>query len=215
MVRFGLGAQESQMQRRLDRRGLSLEVVIVLLCGILGAAGRAYVALEIWNKIESPLPYLNFTLIGYIIRPIVFVLGVWLVYILTTHLLANSFGGRGPISRLARTSAWAVIPFGVWLLLRSLVLIVLFLNVTIPPSPEGISPDAQLQTILELGLGGSAYFLTFVLGLAFVAWSWRLLTVAVGDAKDIEEANARKLAAIPAVLTALWLLYAGLQWIPF
>lgn len=212
MVGITLSDQESLIRRRLDRRGLSLEVVVVLVCGLLGAAGKAYVALEASNGIESPLPYMNFTLIGYIAGPILMAFGVWALYTLTAHFLANSMGGRGPISRLSRATAWSIVPVGVWLLIQSIVQAALFFTVDVPASPDGFSAREQLANVLELGLESPLYFAVFLLGLAFVAWSWHLLSVGIAGAKDVSVEKARKIAAAPAGVLALAILWMGIQW---
>ncbi|SNZ17064.1 Yip1 domain-containing protein [Natronoarchaeum philippinense] len=212
MVGIGLGAQESLIQRRVDRRGAALEAIVVILCGLLGAAGFAYFALEMYSALEAPLPYTNYTLIGIVLGPMLTVFGIWVLYTVAAHLVANFLGGRGPISRALRVTGWAIMPIGVWMLLRSIVIVALFYSVDFPPSPEGISPEAQVQNVMELGLESPAYFATFLVGLVFVAWSWRLLAVGIENAKEVSRDKARKIAAVPAVIVGLYLLQSGLQW---
>lgn len=212
MLKRALSVQESWIQRRVDRRGAALETVVVFLCGVLGSAGVAYFALQMWDAVESPLPYTNYTLVGEAIAPIALVFGVWLLYTVATHFLANFSGGRGPVSRLFRVAGWAVVPIGIWLLLRSIVVVVLFSDVDIPASPDGISPQVQVQNVMEMGLESPAYFATFVVGILFVVWSWHLLAVGVAKAKDVPLDDARKIAAGPAAVVALYLLRTGLQW---
>jgi len=212
MLRKGLAVQESLIQRRVDRRGAALEAIVVFLCGLVGSAGLAYFALETYSAIDSPLPYTNYTLIGIVLGPVLMTFGIWLLYTVAAHLLANFLGGRGPVSRVLRTTAWAVSPIGVWLLLRSIVIVVLFYDVDYPASPDGISPEAQVNNVLELGLESPAYFATFVVGIAFVAWSWHLLAVGIETGKDISGEKARKIAAVPAGLLALYLIRTAIQW---
>lgn len=215
MVGISLSKQESLIRRRLDQRGLSLEVVVVLLCGLLGSAGKAYIALETWNSIESPLPYMKFTLIGYVAGPIMFVFGVWVLYTLTGHFLGRAVGGRGPMSRLSRVTAWSVVPIGVWLLVRSVVQIALFFTVDVPDSPDGLSAKAQLTNVLEFGLESPLYFVVILFGVLFVAWSWHLLSVGIASAKDISIEQARKVAAGPSVVVVVLTIRMALKWLPF
>lgn len=215
MVGISLSKQESLIRRRLDQRGLSLEVVVVLLCGLLGSAGKAYIALETWNSIESPLPYMKFTLIGYVAGPIMFVFGVWVLYTLAGHFLGRAVGGRGPMSRLSRVTAWSVVPIGVWLLVRSVVQIALFFTVDVPDSPDGLSAKAQLTNVLEFGLESPLYFVVILVGVLFVAWSWHLLSVGIASAKDISIEQARKVAAGPSVVVAVLTIHMALKWSPF
>lgn len=212
MIREGLAAQKSLVQRRSDHRGITKEVVVVLVCGLVGSIGFAYVALEMMNQVDDPLPYTNYTLLGEVLGPVFFVLSVWVLYSLTSHFLARFFGGRGPVSRMFRVAAWAIVPLGVWLLLRSIVIIALFFTVDIPAVPEGVSPQMQVQNVLELGLEGPIYFATVLLGIGFVVWSWHLLAVGISAAKEISEENARHLAAIPAAIVVLYLVRTAFSW---
>lgn len=212
MIREGLEAQESLVQRRSSKRGVTLEAVVVLVCGLLGSIGFAYVSLEMLNQVEDPLPYTNYTLIGKVLGPIFLAFAIWLLYSVTAHFLAGFVGGRGPVSRMFRTAAWAIVPIGAWLLLRSLVIVVLFFTVDIPAAPEGLTPQAQVSNVLELGLEGPVYFATFVVGVLCVGWSWHVLGVGISAAKEISEEKARKVAAIPAAVVALYLVRTALQW---
>lgn len=212
MIREGLQAQESLVQRRSEKRGLTLEAVVVLVCGLLGSIGFAYVSLEMLNQVENPLPYTNYTLIGKALSPVFLALAVWLLYGVTAHFLAGFAGGRGPISRIFRTAAWAIVPIGAWLLLRSIVIVVLFFTVDIPAVPDGLTPQAQVSNVLELGLEDPIYFVTYLVGVLCVVWSWHVLAVGISAAKELSEEKARKIAAVPAIIVALYLVRTALQW---
>lgn len=199
------------IQRRVDRRGMKLEAIVALVLGLLGGIGLAYVAMEALNTISGDAAQLRFGFIGETLRPLFTLLVVWVWYTVVSHVLAGQFQERGPISRLLRTSAWSLVPIGLWYLIRSIVTLVLFLDVTFPSNPEGLGTSEQLQSLLNRGLEDPLYYATLLIGVFFVVWSWYLRSLAVEKAKTVSEDDARKIATIPTGVFALYFLWNGLQ----
>lgn len=195
-----------------QKRGFKREVVVVLVCGLMGVPGMAYVGFFALDAIPREAATLRFQFIGQMIFPIGVVFGLWLVYTLAGHLLARVYHGRGPISRLFRPVAWTMVPIAVWFLIRSIVIVFLFLDVEFPTNPEGLTAAAELSFILSLGLESPIYVATMLLGIPFAAWSGYLLSVAIESAKNVSTANARKIAVVPSGLFALYLLWRGIHW---
>lgn len=198
------------IQRRIPQRGYKLESALIVVCGILGAIGFGYVGTRALGTVEGGVESLRFEFIGAAVRPLVALVVLWIGYTVISHVLANVYNGRGPVSRLFRASAWSLVPIGLWIALRSVAIFVLFMNETIPAEPDGFGAEAKFQSIAELGLDTPIYGAVLLSGVLFAAWSWYLLSIGVAEAKQLSEEQARKVAAIPAGAVALVIVWMGL-----
>lgn len=212
MLQRILSVPETLIYRRVDRRGARMESILVLFLGLLGSIGLAYFSFELYGALEQPIANLEYNLIGETIRPVAFLLAIWIVYTVASHILAGIYGGRGPVIRILRVSAWSLIPLGIWYIIRSLVMIYLFLSVEFPEEPEGFEAATHIEYTLELGLEDPLYVMVLLLGLPFVVWSWHLLAIGVAEVKDISVENSRKVAAVPAGIVAVYIVWITLQW---
>lgn len=202
-----------KIARRVDRRGYSLEAIVVAVCGLLGSIGFAYVWMGATGALEHDSTMLEYELFAEVITPVVLLIGLWIWYTIGTHFVANYFNGRGPISRLFRGAAWSLIPIGVWYLVRSVVIIALFYDEEFPGEPEGLGASEQLRSILEVGLDSPVYVATMLAGVLFTVWSAHLLSTAVQQAKGISADEARTAAAVVAAPFALYLVWLAIQWL--
>ncbi|MCU4974056.1 YIP1 family protein [Halobacteria archaeon AArc-m2/3/4] len=214
-----LSLPETQIRNRFDSRGFRLEVVMVFVFGLVGSIGMLFFSWQVWSITDNMPAYTEFELTGEVVGPILFVFFVWILYTVTAHLLANLYGGRGPIVRLFRTSAWAMIPIALWLLLRSIVQIFLFYTMEFPSNRQelsnlGFDIEEQIASLLETGLEDLIYVATILLGIVFVVWSWNYLSIAVQESKDLSPDEAKKVAGVPAGILACYLLYLVFQWQP-
>jgi len=212
MLQRILGMSEAPLHRRIDSRSLSLEAIAVVVIGALGSAGYAYFAFQMYNSVANPAPYTEINLVGTVVTPILVVVLFWIWYTVSAHFIAKRFGARRPINRMFRATAWSLIPIGVWNLIRSLVIVGLFATVDFPAEPEGTEAEVEIQSVLELGLESPVYVATLLLGVAFVAWSWRLLATGISEATEISLDDAKKVAVVPAGTYALYLVWHALQW---
>lgn len=210
MLRDIVTIPDGMILQRTTKRGVKWEAALVTVFGLLGAVGVAYVGSQALGAYEGDGATLRFEFIGAALRPAAALILLWIGYTVFSHLLASFFGGRGPIIRLFRASAWSLIPMGIWLTIRSIVIAVLFLGVSFPADPEGMSAEEEFQSLMELGIDSPVYVATMVLGVLFALWSGHLLAKAVEEAKDISPDEARKIAAVPTALVALYVLWTAL-----
>lgn len=208
------------IRQRTPKRGLTLETIVVLFCGLVGGAGFGYVMIEALDAVDTDNSMFQVQLVGRVLRPVVLTVVAWFLYTVAAHFVASSSGGRGPISRLMRGAAWAMIPIGVWNVLRSIVVAFLFFGVDIPTEPEGLSAAEKAASVytgtaaggedVYAGLTDPLYAIVMLVGIVFVVWSGHLLSVAVAESKDLDIDTARRTAAVPAGLFALYLLVTAL-----
>lgn len=194
------------MERKIRGRQLRWEIVLLVVIGGLGAPGTAYVAQSLLEQVGQGGELLRFQLIGFVIEPVLGIFLVWLTYAVTTHIAASrAFNGRGPIRRLLKSSAWALVPVGVGNLVRTVAIYFAFRGESLPDDPEGNTLVEQFQSIIEIGLSKPEVAAATVVLIITVLYSGYLLSFAVKHSKDIQEDDARKAAAIPAGAFALYL----------
>jgi hypothetical protein len=213
MVRSVLSSPEQFIRGSTEKRGYKREIAVVVVCGLLGAPGMAWAGVQAMAAIPREAAMLRFQFIGQVLFPVVVVLILWLWYTVAGHLLARYVQGRGPISRLLRPAAWSMVPIGLWFLLRSIVIVVLFRDVDFPADPEGAQAAEELAFILGLGLESPLYVATILAGIAFTAWSGYLLAEAVEAAKGVDTTDARKIAVVPSGVFAVYLLWRAVYWV--
>lgn len=210
MIRDIVTFPDGMILRRTTKPGVKLEAALVVIFGLLGAAGMAYVGSQAFAAYEGDGASLRFEFIGAALRPLAVLAALWIGYTVLSHVFASFFGGRGPIIRLFRASAWALIPMGIWFAIRSLVIGALYFGVTFPADPEGMGAEEEFQSLMELGLDSPVYLVTIILGIVFALWSGHLLSIAVEEAKGISSDDARKIAAVPTAFVCLYILWAAL-----
>lgn len=199
---------DSFMAQAVSGRRLRWEIGLLLIIGGLGIPGALYAAQTIQDDIGEVGGFIRFQLIGFVIEPIIGIFVVWMTYAVATHVIAGrAFNGRGPIRRLLKGSAWALVPVGVGNLARTLGIYLAFRGVAIPADPAGTTPVEQFQSILQVGLSKPEVVIGTVVLVLTVLYSGHLLTYAVQHGKSISEADARKTAAVPVVAFALYLLW--------
>jgi hypothetical protein len=209
------------IRRRTPKRGLTLETIVVLLCGLVGGAGFGYVMAEAIPAVDTDNSMFQIQLLGRVLRPLILTVVAWFVFSIGGHVIASSRGGRGPISRLMRGAAWAMIPIGIWNVLRSIVVAFLFFGVDIPVDPDGLSAAEQAASVwsgtaqggedVYAGLADPLYAGVILVGVVFVIWSGHLLSVAVAESKSLEMDVARRVAAVPAGLFALYVVWTAIS----
>lgn len=199
---------DSFMERKIRGQRLRWEVVLLLVVGGLGTPGAVYVAQSLLEEIENGEAFIRFQLIGFVLEPVVGIFLVWLGYAVAGHLVASRlYNGRGPIKRLLKGSAWALLPVGIGNLARTVAIVFAFRGESLPDNPEGTTLVEQFRSIVEVGLNKpEVAAATVVLVLAVLA-SGYLLSFAIEHSKNVSEDDARKTAAVPAGAFALYLVW--------
>ena len=210
MLRSVLTLPDRMISRRATVPGFKLEAALIVVFGLLGAVGVGYVGTQALNAYDGAGASLRFEFIGAAIRPFVLLVLFWVGYTVAGHFLSGFYGGRGPASRLLRSAAWSLLPVGIWFALRSLVVFVLFLGVSYPAEPEGLGAAEQYQSIMDLGLDTPIYAVFVLTGVLFAVWSGYLLSIGVEEIKDIPTDDARKVAAVPSGIVAVYFVWMAL-----
>jgi hypothetical protein len=199
---------DSFMERKIKGRRLRWEFVLLLVVGGLGAPGAAYVSRSLLEEAGEGGDFLQFQLVGFVIEPVIGIFLVWLGYAVVGHLIASrAFNGRGPLKRLLKSSAWALVPVGVGNLARTVAIYFAFRDESLPDNPEGDTLVEQFQSVLEVGMDKPEVMAAAVVLIITVLYSGYLLSFAIEHSKNVGEDDARKAAAVPAGAFALYLLW--------
>lgn len=210
MVRELVTDPGAYMERKVRGRTIWLEVLVVLVSGLLGSAGLVFLVRLVLSLTEELTGYSNFQAIGFAIEPVLGIFAFWFGAAVVMHFVAGHYNSRGPIRRLLKASAWAMVPIGLGNLVRSVAIVIAYRNVgqddvTLEPG----SFDAHVAVLQDLHMDGPIVLLGTLVLLATVVWSGYLLSFAVEAAKqNLSEADARKTAAVPTAILLLYLLWA-------
>lgn len=201
---------DSFMERRIQGRHLRWELVLLLVIGGLGTPGTALVAQSFLQQAGQGGEMLRFELIGFVIEPIIGVFLVWLGFAVGAHLVAAyAFNGRGPIKRLLKGTAWALVPLAVGNLARTAAVYLAFRDESFTDDPGTGTIVDRFQSVQESALAEPAITVGVLVLVVAVLYSGYLLSYAVRHAKRIPLDDARKAAAVPVGVFVLYLL-AGL-----
>jgi len=213
MIRRSITVAEQFMMRRDGKRGLRWEFAVVVLVGILGAVGHAYVSWRVISATETET--LRFVLAGFVLEPLFGIFLVWFGYAIVLHYLANSvYNSRRPLSQLLKLVAWSIVPIGLGNLLRSGVLFLTFRDVeyeTVLENQDARGLTEGLGPVLEAGMSDSLYLLAPVLIASTVIASGYLLVSATATAKDISRDDALRVVAVVVGAHVLYILYSTSQ----
>lgn len=208
MVRQLFTAPSEFMERKSGLRSLRWETLVVLLIGVLGTVGHAYVAWDI--NTSTGIDTLIFVMISYTIEPILGAFIIWVGYSVAVHLIANRvYSSRGPLSRTMKLVAWALLPIGVGNLLRSAVLYFVYTGVDweqVLQDEDLTSLEQGIDVLLEVGMEEPVYAIAPLLLILAVLATGYLLIPAVQAAKDLSRNNARRVAGVVVGIHVLYLL---------
>lgn len=206
MVRKLVVQPDGFMERKVGQPNMRREIITVLVIGILGAIGFAYVAQLIADQVGSDTSV--FSVIGIAATPIIGAILIWMWYSIALHLIAGQFNTRGPIRRFFKLTAWAMIPIGIGNLIKSAAVYFAYQGVDPASIVEGSNAE-PMDAVLTAVTGEVVYLLAVVISIGMILWTGYLLTFAVQNARDLPRDSSLKVVAIPVaahVLFVVWTL---------
>lgn len=209
MVRELVTDPQAFFKGKAQDRSVVLELFVVLVVGALGSIGSYYFAQRVFALADTGA-YSNFQAMGLVLEPLFGVILFWIGGALTCHFASTFYNGRGPMRRLLKLSAWAMVPIAVGNVVRSVVIYLTYSGMTAEDVDFGFAGEFDEQaTILREASSNDALLVVAMLVLILsVVAAWHLLSYAVANAKSLDLDDARKVAAIPSGLFVLYLLRA-------
>ena len=197
------------MDRKVGQPTLRMEIVVVLLIGAVGAIGYGYVGMGILD--DTNMESLRFPVLGMVAKPIIGIVVLWLTYSVGLHVLANRvFNSRGPIRRLLKLVAWALIPVAVGNLIQSIAVYLAFQDVDYAASlgeAQTAGLNSGIDAVMAEGTSDPLYLLVPIALILSVLASGYLLVYAVQNAKDLDRDDARKAVGVLVGVHLVYLLW--------
>ena len=200
----------------LGSRGLKSEILMVAFVGVVGLLGN-YVTREqvstAFTEAQFPINSdTNFELIRLVVEPLVGIFLLWIGLALALYAVSWLYSTVGQFYELLKRSAWAIFPLLVANLLHTVAIVYAAFQVTEDdvanlevPRP----PIDRAHFMWDQAAGEIYVTATVLIAAVFVVWGGYIAAYAVRDVRDLETSEALRVAAVPAVLYAVWVLYQG------
>ena len=202
----------------LGSRGLRSEILMVAFVGVVGLVGNYFARQEVQSVfVEAAIPInsdTNFELIRLVIAPIVGIFILWIGLTIALYAVSWLYSTIGQFYELMKRSAWAVVPLVVANLLHSIAIGYAATQVTedqVDPQNVPQPPIDRAHHMWDTAAGEIYVTATILVGAVFVIWAGYIAAYAVRDVRDLETSEALRVAAVPAGLYAIWVLYQGVS----
>ena len=207
MIRELVTDPQAFFSGKAQDRSVVLELFIVLVVGALGSVGSYYFSQRVFDLAPTG-GFSTFQAMGIVLDPVIGIFIFWIGGAGAAHFLSGLYNGRGPIRRLLKLTAWAMVPLAVGNIVRSAVIYLTYNDV-----PSTIIEDeavgdftTQANALRDAVSNDALSAVAMVVLILSVIASWHLLSYAIATAKQIDVADARKVAAVPSGIFVLLLL---------
>lgn len=209
MLRQFLWNPAAFMDRKSGEPGIRTEILLVLVLGGFGALGPAYVGFSLLDA--SGGERLQLPVAGLILTPVIGMGVVWIAYTLGLHLIVNRIlRHRGPLFRLMKPTAWALVPLGVGNLVNSGIMYFVFQDMEYLDVIEGANTAgfaSAVGIVIDEGKEEPAFLLVPIVTLLSIAACGYFLIHAVEQGKDISRSDARTAAIAVVGIHGLYVLW--------
>lgn len=196
---------ESFIERKVNRRGVRYEVLLVLFIGALGSAGMYYLSQQVMEA--SRLDEMAFVAIGRTIRPVGTLILLWVLYTVFFYFVTNHFGGYGHARRLVKGIAWAFMPFALANIVRSAALWWTYQDFPFQDEFQGVGPGDHYESILQAGLMEPAMLVATAVLVLCIVWSGYLMMQALQQARSVSRQTALRIVAVPYAIHIILVVY--------
>lgn len=200
----------------LGSRGLRSEILIVALVGVVGLLGNYFTRERVttaFTDAEFPINSdTNFELIRLVVEPLVGIFLIWIGLTVALYAVSWLYSAVGQFYELLKRSAWAVVPLLIANLLHTIAIVYAAFQVEEDDvaNLEVPRPPIDRAHFMWDQAAGEIYVIaTVLLGVVFVLWGGYIAAFAVRDVRDLDTGEALKVAAVPAGLYAIYVLYQG------
>jgi len=200
------------------------EVIVLLIIGLVGAAGILYVGQEfmsnfVTNAVDRSQGQVviagerGLRIQVYGLRSIVGAYVLWGFFTLGYYALSWLYSDYGSLFETAKLTAWTLVPVVFTNLVKSIAAVVVITQETLIESPV----PTEIEDEVKRGAAGdSASYLygllyeepimlgALAVGLVFFIWSGYIAAHAVAHIRDIPVSDAYKVVAVPLVAYVLW-----------
>jgi hypothetical protein len=201
----------------LGSRGLRSEILMVAFVGVVGFVGNYFARQELTTVIVEEFgDILNrdseFELIRLVIEPLVGIFLLWFGLVVALYAVSWLYSTVGQIYELMKRSAWATVPLLIANLLHTIAIAYAATQVEVDNIDLQDFPQPPIERALyvwDLAAGEIYVTATVLVSVVFILWSGYIAAYAVRDVRDLETDEALRVAAVPAGLYAIWVIYQG------
>lgn len=198
----------------LGSRGLKVEIVLMAFIGLIGFAGNYYARSRI-DEVFRGAGFginsdVNFQLWGNALEPLVGIFALWVGLTLALYAVGWLYSTVGQFYELLKRTAWALVPLVVFNALHSAAMAYSAFQLEesdVEDMEIPRAPDMRADEMWSAVAGEIFVVATVVVGVVFVLWAGYIAAYSVADVRDLPMDEAYKVAAVPTVAFALYLLY--------
>lgn len=216
MYRALLTDPETFYDEYLGKRGILIEILLVLAVGAVGLVGNLYALIQLETLFQGEGVQISqdvsFALWGEVVAPLVGAVALWIG--LTTALFAVGwlYTAVGEYYVLLKRTAWAMVPLAFANLIHSAAMA--YAGYTLDGQGIDFSqvpriPEARAEFIWTAAAGEIAVVAAVLLGVVFAAWAGYIAAFAVRDVRELETDEALRVAAVPTVAYVLYVVYTA------
>lgn len=220
----------SNPERFYEERGTSdrlwNELLVLLFVGLASSAGGLFVAQTVMSNFYtgnapiggSDAQYgvssdVGIQMWGYSLRGVVGVFVLWIAFTTVLYLVSWLYSDYGSYFAMAKNTAWALVPLFVGNLIKSLGYVAAAWNAwddgTIEVAEGDLvqSADDLVAFLVTQVLSEPAALVGIAVSALFVGWCGYIAAYGVADVRDIPVSDALRVAAVPTVVYAGYVLY--------
>lgn len=194
-------------------RGILSEVLVVAVIGVLGTIGNYYAYSAVVEEAAAAGLSINqdveLQLYGIVAGPLVGAFILWVGLAAALYAVSWLYSTVGGFYVTLKRSAWALVPLAFANLLHTIAIAYVAMDLEFPDGAQFPSrvPGQQAQYLWGQAGGEMPVVAVTALSVVFVAWAGYIAAYAVADVRDLQVDEAYKVAAVPTVLYALYVLY--------
>lgn len=202
----------------LSERGIVVEIFLVLAVGLVGTAGHYYAMTRVTTAFsEADFPInndVNFALYQLTLEPLIGVTLLWVGSAVLLFAISWLYSTVGQFYTVLKRTAWALVPLVVANLLNTVAIAYAAFQLT-EDDVAGASvprPPEQFATFMWDQVAGEVYVVaTVFVAVVFVVWAGYIAAFAVRDPRDLTTSEALRVAALPTLAYAVYVVYQGIQ----
>lgn len=206
----------------LKKHGLKFEVLVILIVGAIGTAGFYFAVQQILGEfalgagetvLNPDQPRMDDTTARQVrfrmAHPIIGMFLLWVFYTTGYYVGSWVFSGHGTYFRLFKNTAWALVPYALGNLAMTLGLVFTYYGLEIEARLPGL-PERNVAYLFNQGYTELPMILVPLVKILLLVWVTYIGAAAIHHAMQIPKERAYRLAAVPAVLHAGYLLWIAL-----
>lgn len=197
----------------IGEMGISREVVLIAIIGVMGTLGTYYAVSVItapFNPITNPLPSdIQSGLYGHAVWPLASAFIYWLLLTFAIYVISWAYSSAGGFYLLAKYLAWAMIPMLFAYLLRTVALVYTSIQVDVEVEDQELAggTDAAIAYLWEQIFHEPTVLIAYAIGSVFAIWTGYIAMAAVARVRDLERHEALRVVVLPIGAYVVYLLY--------